>query len=226
MDRIGVRAIVCSHTACLCAGASQGNEEILAAMREYPGRILGYVRLWPSDPADVEAETDRYLAAGFVGVKLHDISGFAYTDAAYGPALAAAHERRLPVLLHTWGRDDEFEQIAELAANYPDAAFLLAHAGANRTASAYAELARAHENVYLELCMSLTPRGHVARLVDLAGIDNVVWGSDALFLDMAHQIGKVLAAKLSEDDKRTLLSANARRILGRIRPRGERTNDC
>ena len=68
------------------------------------------------------------------------------------------------------------------------------------------------------LSFSRTPPGLVEELAEGAGVDKIVWGSDALFLAMAHQIGKVLGARLSDSHKRIILSANARRILGKIRP--------
>ncbi len=217
MDRLGVATAVISHIHCLCAGASVGNDEILDAMRAFPGRIEGYVRLWPSSGEEVRREAERYLDAGFVGIKLHDVTGFRYTAPAYAPALALADRRRMPVLLHTWAKAEEFEDVDRLAAAYPRASFILAHSGVSDSVEAYGRVAREHANVYLDLCMSLTPPGHVDRLVAAAGLDKVLWGSDATFLNMAHQLGKVLGARLDDADKRRLLSTNARRLLGRIR---------
>lgn len=216
MDRIGVRTIVCSHLNCLQGNIDRGNQEVLEAMRAYPGRIEGYVTLWPSGAEQVEAEVRRRLADGFVGIKLHNINQFAYTDEAYAPAMRIANERQLPVLLHTWGRDEEFEQFGQLAESYPEASFLLAHAGAEKP-ERYVQAAREFENVYLDPSFSLAPRGMIERLVAEAGAANVVWGSDATFLSMAQQIGRVVGAKISEEDKRKLLSGNARRLLDGIR---------
>ncbi|KKK49641.1 hypothetical protein LCGC14_3133040, partial [marine sediment metagenome] len=55
------------------------------------------------------------------------------------------------------------------------------------------------------------------QLVAEAGAENVVWGSDAIFLSQAQQIGRVIGARISDEDKKTVLSGNARRLLGRIR---------
>ena len=45
-------------------------------------------------------------------------------------------------------------------------------------------------------------------------IEKIVWGSDALFINMAQQIGKVLGAEITDNQKKRILSDNARRILG------------
>ncbi|MBN2584016.1 MAG: amidohydrolase [Planctomycetes bacterium] len=216
MDRIGVRTIVCSHIHCICAGPTDANEQVLEAARAFPGRILGYVRLWPTDAETVRAETETYLNRGFVGLKLHNTNGFAYTDAAYAPALAMANERRMPALLHTWGLAHEFEQVRTLAACYPEVALLLGHSGASGAEAEYVQVAREFENVYLEVCMSLGPRGLIDRMVEGTGVEKVVWGSDALFLNQAQQLGKVIGSRLSDDLKRAVLSTNAQRLLGRI----------
>ncbi len=108
-----------------------------------------------------------------------------------------------------------FSQVRTVAEKFPRANLLLAHAGSNKVEE-YVKIARELENVYLDLCMSAAPRGLVERLFGEAGADKVVWGSDATFLNMAQQIGKVLGAKLSDEDKRKLLSANARRILEQV----------
>jgi predicted TIM-barrel fold metal-dependent hydrolase len=216
MDRIGVRTILCSHLSCISGEVERGNQEVLDAMRTYPGRIEGYVTLCPDDEERARAETQRRLGEGFIGVKLHNANGVSYTHKAYAHALAAANERRMPVLLHTWGGDEEFAQVRELAAEYPDASVLLAHAG-NTRPEEYVRIAREFENLYLDPCASRAPRGLVEQLVEEAGVDKVLWGSDAIFLSMAQQIGRVLGAKISDDDKRQVLSENPQKLLDRIR---------
>jgi hypothetical protein len=216
MDRIGVRTMVCSHIQSGGAEVIRGNREVLAAMRAFPGRILGYLSVWPSAEAAVRAEVERCLDAGFVGVKVHNSQGFPYTHPAYVPAYEAAHEQHLPVLFHAWGGEREFVEIAEIAQRYPNASVLLAHAGCENE-EGYLRLACEHANVFLDTAYSASPRGLVERLVAGADAEKVVWGSDAYFFSQSQQIGKVLGAKLPEETKALILSGNATRILaGRI----------
>ena len=215
MDRLGVRSAVCSSMECFGTAPEAGNREVLEAVRAFPGRILGYVVLWPSDATENAAEARRYVDEGFVGVKLHNTTGFDYTDEAFTGALSLANERRLVVLLHTWGREAELDQVRRLAERYREASFVLGHSGVSRE-EVYTALACDCGNVYLDLCMSTPGRGLVERLVEGAGADRVVWGSDGVFLNMAHQLGKVLGARLSDEVKEQILSANAQRLLDRI----------
>lgn len=214
MDRMGVRAALISHVACLSWDVARGNEAVLEAMRAYPGRFLGYVGLWPCDAGTVRRETETRLAQGFTGIKLHRNNGFPYTDPAYAPAFALAHARALPVLLHTWGNDGSLDEARQLTARYPDAALLLAHAGV-LDEDKFIAIARECPGVYLDPTISRTPRGLWERLVDAVGPERLVWGTDASFYSMTPHIGKVAAARISDEAKRLILGGNARRLLER-----------
>ena len=214
MDRMGIRSIICSSMHCWDVDASRGNRELLAAMRAFPGRILGYLSVWPAEEAAIRAEVDSCLEAGFTGVKIHNSQGFPYTYPGYLPAYERAEEHRLPILFHTWGEEPVFAEIAELAGRYPNASMLLAHAGAANVAG-YVRMATEHANVFLDTTYSTSPCGLVEQLVAGAGADKVVWGSDGYFFNQAQQIGKVLGAKIPDETKIRILSTNALAILSR-----------
>jgi hypothetical protein len=214
MGRIGVSAIVVSHMHCMTGEAALGNRIVLEAMHAHPGRILGYAAFWPGDSPG-RAEAERAFDDGFAGIKLHNANGFPYTDPDYAAVLGVANERCASVLLHTQAHEKTFEQVRELSKAYPQASLLLAHAGSGDEAG-YAKLARECANVYLDVTMSKTPMGLVERLVRDAGVEKVVFGSDAYFINMAQAIGKVLGARISDDEKVAVVSRNARRILGRV----------
>ena len=54
------------------------------------------------------------------------------------------------------------------------------------------------------------------RLTAGAGAEKILFGSDCYFFSMTQQIGKVLGADLSDDEKQKILSGNALRILERV----------
>lgn len=216
MDRTGVAVTVTAPMPRMShEDAVMGNRLVLDAMQAHPGRFLGYMYLWPAGSGEVRLEAEACAEAGFAGVKLHNMNGMPYTHPGYEPALAIANERRMPVLLHTWGAKEEFEQVRALVQRYPEISVLLAHAGATNEPD-YCRLARDCANVYLELARSLSRPGVVEHFVEEVGAHKVVWGSDICFISQAHQLGKVLCAKLPDDVKRQVLSSNARRILGRV----------
>lgn len=216
MDRLGVSRSVVSHMACMSADPERGNRELQAALAAFPDRLLAYLSVWPFSAEWVAQQAEHWLAQpGFIGIKIHNSTGFPYTHDAYTPLYAQAQERRLPVLLHTWGAEAEFAQVRELAARYPEAAFLLAHSGCSNEAT-YCALARDYAHVYLDTTLSMPRRGLVERLVEGAGADKVVWGSDVYFLGQAQQLGKILGADLDDDVKAQLLGGNGRRLLDRV----------
>ncbi|MBT4818612.1 MAG: amidohydrolase, partial [Lentisphaerae bacterium] len=215
LDRVGVKSIVVSHMQCISWHASEGNDEVLEATRAHPGRILGYALAFPVFSAAARHELERRLGEGFVGLKLHNSNGIPYNHPGYADALALANERRLPVLLHTWGTQQDFEIVRELAGRYPDCAFLMAHAGAGDGAKRCIQLAGEFEHVYLDTAFSAGPRGLVEELVAGAGAGKVVFGSDCYFFSLTQQIGKVVGSRISDEEKRCILAGNAEAILRR-----------
>ena len=216
MNRLGVAQIAVSDMTAWSTDIEYGNERVLTAIRAFPDRILGYVGIWPSDHALVRNQVSYWLNQGFFGLKLHNSNGFSYMDEAYQPAYAVANERGLPMLFHTWGGEAEFTAIAQIAERYPQTSILLAHSGSANEAG-YLALARKHPNVYLDLAFSASPRGLVKRLVEAVGAERITFGSDCYFFSLTQQIGKVLGADISDQDKIRILSTNARNIIAKRR---------
>ena len=217
MDRIGVEALAISHLQCEAFRYREGNAGVLAAMRAHPGRVLGYVIVFPSSEAEVTREMSGRVSEGFTGLKIENVNGHSYLNPVYRGALRIADERRMPVLLHTWGgAGGEFDEIRELARSCRRVSFLLAHAGAASSEEAAIALARDIPNLYLDLALSAAPRGIVERLTRGVGAERVTFGSDCCFISMTHQIGKVLGAKIPDSDKLLVLGGNARRILSLV----------
>ena len=214
LDRTHVEHIACSHMQCMGRDMDWGNREVLACMRACPGRILGYASLFPASATEVREETARRLADGFVGLKLHDHNGFPYDDPAFLPAYEMADERRLPVLFHTWGQDRQFAAILRVAERFAEMSILLAHGG-SQNPDAYIATALAAPNVYIDTCVSGSRRGLVEQLVDGAGADRVVFGSDCYFYSLTQQLGKIMGSRLDDATKRRILRDNAARILER-----------
>ena len=217
MDRTGVsRTLVAAMPRMSLDDARRGNDEVLAAIQVCPDRLLGYCYLWPAAAQCVQAEMTRCIAAGCIGAKLHNMNGVSYAHPAYRPALAIASERRMPVLCHSWGQREEFDEFRRIIERHPGCTLLLAHAGACNL-DGYIRFAREHDHVYLELAGTAAPRGAIEALVQGAGAERIVWGSDVCFINQAQQLGRVIGAPLTHEQTSLVLSQNAHRILSRIR---------
>lgn len=218
MDRVGIETMLVSHEACMSWDVQWGNNQVLEAMQAHPGRILGYAVCYAGDTAPGEpsqsalAEVERCLDAGMAGIKMHNGDGIAYDDERYGPVWDYAEANELPVLLHTWGKLAEIETVLEKVKRAP---VLLGHSGAGSGPGPYIEIAKRHENVYLEICWSMAPYRYVEEFVAALGPGRVLFGSDGTWFSLGHQLGRVLFADISEADKRTILVENPARILER-----------
>lgn len=111
-------------------GYRAANERVLAAVRSSGGRLEGLARI---DPNDREAlgEARRCLEDGARGFKLHPRSdAFALPHPMVERVVALAAEARAPVLFHAGrGIPRLGEAVTDLARRYPEASFILAHAG-------------------------------------------------------------------------------------------------
>jgi uncharacterized protein len=216
MDRIGVNKIICSHMQCMSTSIEFGNDEVYDAMTAYPGRIHGYVVLFPWSREAVKSEVEKRIQQGFSGIKLHSSNGFSYDVDAYHAGYEIADDLCLPILFHTWGQEDCLNELRAISKRYPHANLLAAHAGAANEAG-YIELANECPNVYLDLAFSGSYRGLVQRFADAVNPEQIVWGSDAYFFGQGHQLGKVVGANVSDEIKKMILGENAARIMSKIR---------
>jgi predicted TIM-barrel fold metal-dependent hydrolase len=69
-------------------------------------------------------------------------------------------------------------------------------------------------NIYLETCSSFSEHGAMEFLVNGAGEDRVVFGSDMPLIEPRHQIAKITTANLSDEAKSKVLGLNAIKLLG------------
>jgi hypothetical protein len=185
-------------------------------MADFPGRIYGYATMNPHYPvAELIAELDRCISAGMLGVKLHpDMHQCPVDDTRYRPVWEYANEHHLPLLSHTGtgGRNPvkTFEKLAEM---YPNVSIILGHSGfGSEGAQQSIEAALKFPNIYPEITGSVVVYGTLERMVNRAGADRVLFGTDIPFLDPRPQLGRVAFAKISDDDRRKVLGLNAARI--------------
>jgi len=218
MDRIGIRACIAAHHAAIGPDMSYGNDEVLQAMSDFPGRVYGYATVNPNYPAsEVVAELERCLAGGMVGVKIHpDLHQLAVDDDKYRAVWEWTNEHRLPLLSHTsTGGRNPVKAFGSLAGTYPNVSILLGHSGfGSEGAEQSIEACLEHPNVYCEITGSVVVYGTLERMVNRLGAERVLFGTDLPFLDARPQVGRVAFAKIGDDDKRKVFGLNAARIFG------------
>jgi len=235
MERAGVERIVASHHVALAYDVETGNAAMAEVVSRFPDKILGY---WVYNPnSGNEGSSSVHRLPGFVGLKFWpDYHRVRVTSRGYQPALRYANEHGLLVLCHCWGASPFAgpAMLAEVAAAYPSARFIAAHAGHGEWDIA-AEAARKLPNFYLDLCSVPNPNdtrlepesnrvpladavtpplyGVVEYLVERAGADKILFGSDLPWYSQHFHTGAVIFARISDDARRKILRDNASALL-------------
>ncbi len=215
MDRCGVRLIVSVSHAALVEPL-RGNAFTQTMVRQFPGRILGYWGVNPHYPEQIEQDLAGFdNHAGFVGFKfLADYHRYPITGERYEPALEYANEKKLLILVHTWGHSeyDSPTMLGELAAKYPGVTLLMAHCGYGQWEESI-RVTNKFDNIYLDLTGAHNANGIVERLVAGSGSHKVLFGTDLPWFDPHYVAGCVLFARISDDDRHNILHRNAERLL-------------
>lgn len=221
MDRAGVRLTVfCHHDTLMLPDIA--NRPNIETVRRFPTRFRAYCGVNPNYPDQVQLDLDSFdqFRDVYVGFKLlADYHEIPITHPRNTPVWEKANTDGLLVLLHTWGgsRFDGPDLVRTCATNYPNARILMGHSCHGEWHKA-AALAKEFANVYCELTAVLDDRGAVEILVDEAGSSKVVFGTDTPWFNHHNYIGALLGADITDDDRRNILYANARRLLAPFVP--------
>ncbi len=126
-----------------------------------------------------------------------------------------ADERNLAVIFHTGSEPHAHPRfLGEIAPRFPHANFVAGHSGNVAPERRDAIIAANNNpNIFLETCSTFRTPGAIEELVEGAGADRVLFGSDQPLMDPRPQIGKILTAAISAAAKVEVLGANARRLL-------------
>ncbi|MEM3018839.1 MAG: TatD family hydrolase [Candidatus Bathyarchaeia archaeon] len=214
MDRCGVRLVVSSSHAALID--TRENIKMEDTVRRYPNRFRAYWVINPNYPERIKDEIETFSKSkGFVGFKfLSDYHRHPLTSPRYERALEYANERRLLVLMHTWGGSpfDSPSHVEQLARKYSEAMLLMGHSGYGEWEKAI-KLARDYQNVYLELTAAYAINGVIEWMVKEAGSEKILFGTDLPWFDPHYGIGCVIFSKIGDEDRHNILHRNAERLL-------------
>ena len=214
MDRIGIDIFCVSAFAGIYGQADHGIHPILDALNCYPDRFFGYITVDIGYPKKVTKQLEDSLNQGLRAIKIYSSAGhpcLPYDHPNYDSVFDFARANSLPILAHTWGAP-ELTKLEPQFKKSPNVNFLMAHT-ACQDKEKYIQIAKDYENVYLETCLSECPRGLIEELVGIGLVDKIIWGSDAIFMSNTQQIGKILFAQISPDDKVKILGTSAQRVL-------------
>ncbi len=220
MDRLGIDRCIVSTWSGITHGDPASNDIMLRAIERHPGRLLGFGTVNPRYPEVAAEEMRRVFRNGLmVGYKPYPPrQQVPLTDVRHRPMLEWADRNSAPVLCHG-GLSPQTsvtpDQLAWLAPMYPNAQFLLAHAGSSwGLAEALVSTGRRWGNIYAEITYTSILYGLVEYFVRELGRERVLFGTDCVMRDAAPQLGWAAWARIPLEDKRLVLGGNIARITG------------
>lgn len=220
MDLFGIARLAVSSTDAIYCDARRGNDQTYAAAATHPNRFLAYVVINPNFPETIEDELARWpKQAPRPLIKLHPfVHRYPVNGPNYRPMWEFANRTSAVVLSHTWESDPTCGPLMfdELAREYPAVRFILGHSGVTRRGYEQAvQVARKHENVFLDTSGSQSHNGILEYCVAQVSSQKVLFGSDLPFLEAAMGIGRVAFARLPDSQKEAILGPNFQQLVER-----------
>ena len=191
------------------------NNVTYEAVKRYPGRVYGMAYAHPGYASAAVAEIERCVKElGFVGVKLY--YDYFMDDPVYAPIIEKCIELDIPILQHSMHFMDAPNKIrqplatdgvhmANAAKRYPEATFVMGHftvAEWQYSLNAIVDC----PNVYTDMSGSVYDRPQMEMAVEMLGADRILFGTDN---SPSSCVGKILGARISDEDKKTILSGRA-----------------
>lgn len=193
------------------------NNEVLEAITAHPDRLFGFVYLNPNHVKKSLDELERCVADGpMTGIKL--LVARKCSDPRIDPIIQRAAELNAIIFQHTWHKssgnlpeESTPEDLAILAARFPDVPFICGHTGGNWERGIAA--VRGSPNVSLGFGGFDPTAGATEMAVREMSAKRVIFGSDAPGRSYASQLAKVLGADISQQDKDLILGQNLKNMM-------------
>lgn len=195
------------------------NNFISESVKEYPDMFVGFCSLHPlMEKSEIREETDRAIALGLKGIKLHpDFQRFKIDERKAYDIYEAA-EGRLPILFHTGDSRFDYSSPARLAnalKDFPKLTVIAAHFGAWSQWSDGAKYLADNPNVYVDTSSSLyalTPQTALEYIKAFTP-DRVMFGTDYPMWDIRDELEMAEKLQLSEEDREKIMYKTACRLL-------------
>ncbi len=218
MDNIGVEKACISPHMSLSSDIEKGNRFMLDTVVKYPERFVGFFTYNPHYPTLMESELPTYFkTTGIKGIKIHQgTHKTTLKNPSYRNIYSFADKFRIPIMIHTWSMET-IKNIEEISAEYQNAVFIMGHFGAVPDNMIYAaKVIHSRNNVYGDTTVSTMFEKNVEWLVEIAGENKVLYGTDMPFIDPRVCMGRVIHSDLTKSVKEKVLGITINEILGNI----------
>ncbi|PCJ66999.1 MAG: amidohydrolase [Candidatus Hydrogenedentota bacterium] len=225
LDRVGIER----STISIPLGQSptefrSSNDLVLAAIKEFPNRLLGQCYVNPLYEKESLEEAKRCLGEGMIGL------GELYTqvkinDPIYASLIELCIKERASILVHIRAdlglirpghpcdaphSTSTTEDIVNITRQYPEAIFIHGHVGGGGDWELMCKILRDAPKVYLDTSGSVSDAGMIDYAVKQIGIERLLFATD---INLETGIGKIMSADLSEKDRELIFWKNFQSIL-------------
>jgi len=194
------------------------NEYISRMTLKYHQRFVGYAVVNSIETDAEQAFSTCIHQYGLKGLKLdtphngYALNNFSHLD----PLLTICNRYHMPVM--AYGADDNAfthpYKFGELARQYPNANFIIAHMGMFNATAQAAEMAKKHKNVYLDISGAYGLA--VEQAVRVGGAEKVLFGTNSPFGFFEVTKLTVDRAVLDHAGRRLIYGENMERIMNEI----------
>lgn len=192
------------------------NNQTYAFMKDEPDLIRGYVYVNPRNANAMQVLQKGMEEQGMSGLKLWVATHC--DDPLTYPLVEKMIEYNKPILIHTFVKavgqlehESTSYHVANLAARYPEAKFIMAHLGGEpfhgiRPVAKY-------KNVWIDHSGTLVGSEDLNHTVRLVGADRVMFATD-MPIAFASSYGQLLEATLTDEEREKIAWKNAVELFG------------
>ena len=205
------------HSVATSAHAVTAINDFIAAQCREHAEFIGFMAMHQDFP-DPEAEIERAIGLGLVGMKLHPDTQKADMD---DPRLMRVYEMiegRMPLIVHTGDYRTDFShprRLKRILRAFPNLVVDAAHFGGWSIPEIGYDVLH-EENVFIDASSSLAFLGNrrTLELVRMWGADRVMFGSDFPMWDPAHEFDTFTSLGFTDDELEKMPGKNAERFVG------------
>jgi uncharacterized protein len=203
----------------------KNNDIVLRAMKQFPDRFIGFFTLNPAYPKESLEEMKRCIDLGMAGYKGY--TQVKVNDPRYYPIIEKLTDLKMVVFMHAFcqlgmggyrmkydiGRLANTtipEDMIEAAKRYPEATFHFAHIGGGGDWEYECKSFKDYPNIYVDTSGSNNEENMIDFAIKHLGEDRILFGTDSCY---EANVGKILAAKATETQKKKIFFDNYNRLL-------------
>ena len=213
LDEFNIEKAVFSSSLALMNNVTDGNKENFDFIKT-DSKFYGYVVINQNKLKESEGELKKYLGKEkIVGVKMHPQQFNHPVNSRESKSLLKIIDSYgLPVLIHTaHSQDSRPSTVLEIAQEYPNNKYILAHMG-NAWWKEAIDIALKADNIYTDMISSWCGYDQIKYACDALGVERVLFGSDLTLLDPAIAIGMVMSSEINYEEREKVFYKNALRI--------------